>query len=376
MRFCAAGSRASAARSMSAVLARASEQTTLSLIFFATSLTARKSPSEAIAKPASMTSTPICSSSSAIRSFSLTVIEAPGDCSPSRRVVSKMMMRSSVTTSGRTLACSADMAWFLPWLNASLVNPSPEHARRCGCGSGADKSKLRRKDGKTRGCGADRAAADVEGLISGLHHRCERIALPLSTNPPAAGGSCRKTIETRACAICKGGSVCVRKFRAARGAQSAARCPTMHPLRRSVPAHAGTRASAWSSCAATSRSSTVAPPFVPDQGLAGAASAAPCALSPARWSQGWSLIARSIAPAGQARSTCRYWAPSPRHSRRPRQLLATTHARLRNQRRSVKSSPGARSPAASSRRGACPTMPSRARTARQGRREYIPVFGS
>ena len=133
---------------------------------------------------------------------------------------------------------------------------------------------------------------------------------------------------------------CVRTFRAARGAKSAARCPTMRPLRRSVPAHAGTRASAWSSCAATSRSSTVAPAFVPDQGLAGAPSAAPCAFSPARWSQGWSLIARSIAPAGQARSTCCYWAPSPRHSRRPRQLLAKTHARLRNQRRSVKSSPG------------------------------------
>ena len=94
MRFLAAGSSASAARSMSARPARASEQTTLSLTLFAISLTARKSPSEAIAKPASITSTPICSSSSAIFSFSATVIEAPGDCSPSRSVVSKMMMRS------------------------------------------------------------------------------------------------------------------------------------------------------------------------------------------------------------------------------------------------------------------------------------------
>ena len=55
-----------------------------------------------------------------MRSFSLTVIEAPGDCSPSRKVVSKMMMRSSdslasdrASASDRTLACSADMARFL-----------------------------------------------------------------------------------------------------------------------------------------------------------------------------------------------------------------------------------------------------------------------
>ena len=95
MRFCAAGSSASAARSMSARLARASEQTTLFLTFLAISWTAWKSPGEAIAKPASMTSTPISSSSWAILSFSGTVIEAPGDCSPSRKVVSKMMMRSS-----------------------------------------------------------------------------------------------------------------------------------------------------------------------------------------------------------------------------------------------------------------------------------------
>jgi hypothetical protein len=64
---------------------------------------------------------------------------------------------------------------FRGW-RASLVNPSPEHAQRFGGGSGADKSKLRRKDGKRGGCGADRAAADVEGLISGLHHRPVGIA--------------------------------------------------------------------------------------------------------------------------------------------------------------------------------------------------------
>ncbi len=56
----------------------------------AMSLTAAKSPSEAIGKPASMISTPISSSRPAISSFSSWVMVAPGDCSPSRRVVSKM----------------------------------------------------------------------------------------------------------------------------------------------------------------------------------------------------------------------------------------------------------------------------------------------
>ena len=63
----------------------------------AISRTASKSPLEAIGKPASITSTPISSSTAAISNFSSRFIEAPGDCSPSRRVVSKMMTRSSVT---------------------------------------------------------------------------------------------------------------------------------------------------------------------------------------------------------------------------------------------------------------------------------------
>ena len=58
------------------------------------SSTDSKSPLEAIGKPASMTSTPISSRSSATCIFSGSVMEAPGDCSPSRKVVSKMMTRS------------------------------------------------------------------------------------------------------------------------------------------------------------------------------------------------------------------------------------------------------------------------------------------
>ena len=58
--------------------------------------TASKSPGEAIGKPASITSTPRRASCCAISSFSPVFSEMPGLCSPSRRVVSKMITRSSV----------------------------------------------------------------------------------------------------------------------------------------------------------------------------------------------------------------------------------------------------------------------------------------
>ena len=84
---------ASQQRSMSGNCARASPQITAFFDRSAISLTARKSPSEAMGNPASMISTPISSSSSAISSFSSWVMVAPGDCSPSRKVVSKMTTR-------------------------------------------------------------------------------------------------------------------------------------------------------------------------------------------------------------------------------------------------------------------------------------------
>jgi hypothetical protein len=49
---------------------------------------------EAIGKPASITSTFISSRILASSSFSSSDMEAPGDCSPSRMVVSKMITRS------------------------------------------------------------------------------------------------------------------------------------------------------------------------------------------------------------------------------------------------------------------------------------------
>src|SRR5262249_25039626 len=57
---------------------------------FATSRTAAKSSSEAIGNPASIMSTPSASSCRAILSFSSRFMLHPGDCSPSRNVVSKI----------------------------------------------------------------------------------------------------------------------------------------------------------------------------------------------------------------------------------------------------------------------------------------------
>ena len=66
----------------------------------ATACTASKSPGLAIGKPASMTSTRMRSSALAMRTFSSRVIDAPGLCSPSRRVVSKMINLSRLLMSG------------------------------------------------------------------------------------------------------------------------------------------------------------------------------------------------------------------------------------------------------------------------------------
>ncbi len=94
MRPRAAGLMASAARSMSFSTARARPHTVLSLITLATAFTASKSPGLAAGKPASMISTRMRSSALAMRTFSSWVMDAPGLCSPSRSVVSKIIKRS------------------------------------------------------------------------------------------------------------------------------------------------------------------------------------------------------------------------------------------------------------------------------------------
>ena len=67
----------------------------------ATARTPSKSPGDAPAKPASMTSTPSRSSCSAISAFSCGCSAMPGDCSPSRNVVSKIWILRDTNTSFR-----------------------------------------------------------------------------------------------------------------------------------------------------------------------------------------------------------------------------------------------------------------------------------
>src|SRR5579863_3927073 len=83
---------ASQQASMSLTAARASPATATPFTWRAISLTAARSPGDAAGKPASIMSTLRRTSFSATWSFSSVVIVAPGDCSPSRKVVSKIRM--------------------------------------------------------------------------------------------------------------------------------------------------------------------------------------------------------------------------------------------------------------------------------------------
>src|SRR5271165_4667394 len=95
------------AASMSWLLVRASPQITGPSTSRAIAWTASKSPGEVIGKPASITSTPRRASWWAISSFSCLFSEIPGDCSPSRRVVSKIRTRCA------SLACSEVLMSFV-----------------------------------------------------------------------------------------------------------------------------------------------------------------------------------------------------------------------------------------------------------------------
>ena len=90
MRGRAASFTAFHAASMSATWVRARPAMTGPSTVREISWTASKSPGEVIGKPASITSTPSRASCWAISSFSCVFSEMPGDCSPSRSVVSKM----------------------------------------------------------------------------------------------------------------------------------------------------------------------------------------------------------------------------------------------------------------------------------------------
>src|SRR5688572_9400625 len=93
MRRRGAGASAQPARSISPALQRARAAITGPRTWLAIIRTPSASASEAIGNPASMTSTPSAARRCASFSFSSVRIEKPGACSPSRNVVSKMVIR-------------------------------------------------------------------------------------------------------------------------------------------------------------------------------------------------------------------------------------------------------------------------------------------
>ena len=82
----------SAAASMSSLRVRASEATVGRSTAAATALTPSKSPGEETENPASTMSAPSRSSCVPISAFSSGESAMPGDCSPSRNVVSKIVI--------------------------------------------------------------------------------------------------------------------------------------------------------------------------------------------------------------------------------------------------------------------------------------------
>ncbi len=114
---------ASPARTMSLSMHRASPATLHRRMIPAISCTASKSSGEAIGKPASIMSTPRASSARAISIFSLRFSDAPGHCSPSRSVVSKIRMGwtccPSVPVPSRSMFLTSD--WTSRLVPGSLV---------------------------------------------------------------------------------------------------------------------------------------------------------------------------------------------------------------------------------------------------------------
>src|SRR5882724_8759577 len=125
MRCWGAARNAFAASSMSSRLQRASPQMTDPCTSRATALTDSQSPREAAGNPASITSTPRSASERATRSFSGWVMLQPGDCSPSRSVVSKISTWSGLG------AIRVSLLLRVSGSGAFLVEPRHACAQRC-----------------------------------------------------------------------------------------------------------------------------------------------------------------------------------------------------------------------------------------------------
>jgi hypothetical protein len=142
----------------------------------AISLTAWKSPSEAIGNPASMMSTPIASRKSATSSFSSKVMVAPGHCSPSRSVVSKMSTRflslRSLVLSVMGLILLLTRARFIERPGVGFRDPLSAQAQAPGRPSGAAKEQESENESRARNRASDRA---VDAGFADLRHRRHRL---------------------------------------------------------------------------------------------------------------------------------------------------------------------------------------------------------
>src|SRR5882757_4292430 len=192
---------ASAQRSMSFGLARERPAMTEFLERRAISLTAWKSPSEVIGKPASMTSTPMSSSISAISIFSSNVMVAPGHCSPSRRVVSNTMTRS-FSDFGAVVIGSIPYGSCAAFSSAEgsgdLAQPLSAQAQAPRRPSGADKKQAAKKEGG-QGRSRNRLGADGDGRST------------LNSNHFAANQHCQTLEETESSAKTVDGSLPERR---------------------------------------------------------------------------------------------------------------------------------------------------------------------
>ena len=180
MRLRLAGLIASAQRSMSLKAARESPQITEFLARLAISLTAAKSPSEAIGKPASMMSTPMASSSSATSSFSSWVMVAPGHCSPSRNVVSNMTTRSlSDWVLAVMAAVPSQMNAPLRALYWGFVSVIPRVPRRI-CPAGPQ-GRIRRRSEPRMRVAAEPAKPWKLAAVRSIAHICWRVVMALKS---------------------------------------------------------------------------------------------------------------------------------------------------------------------------------------------------
>ena len=145
-----ASSSAAAAASMSVELARQSDATVTCFAACATACTPSKSPGEEAAKPASITSTPSRSSCSPISTFSSGRRAIPGACSPSRSVVSKMLilrelnvfLLDSPAIAGGPVASDVGVCALQRVVDAPLEGENQEdEADRPGWGCGAAKKR-------------------------------------------------------------------------------------------------------------------------------------------------------------------------------------------------------------------------------------------